>query len=232
MEGRFVNHSVVITGATGALGTAVVDRLLHEGATVHATWVDEQEKEGFPHADHERVHLHQVDLLNGQEVIDFFEGLDELWASIHVAGGFAMKPIEKTSLDDLRQIFDINTSTCFLACREAVRAFRRLYLEGRIVNIAAKPVEQPMAGLSGYTISKAGVAALTRSLAEETKEEGILVNAVSPSIMDTPANREAMPDADHDRWPKVEQVAEAIAFLASPSNELTTGEVLPVYGRV
>ena len=103
---------------------------------------------------------------------------------------------------------------------------------GRIINIGARPAIQPTGGMIAYTTAKAGVTSLTQSLAEEVKGENILVNAVLPSMMDTKANRSAMPDADFDKWPKVEEVAETIAFLASPANALTSGALVPVYGRV
>jgi NAD(P)-dependent dehydrogenase (short-subunit alcohol dehydrogenase family) len=104
---------------------------------------------------------------------------------------------------------------------------------GRIVNVAARPALEwrTGAGMTAYTASKAGVAALTAALAEEVVKAGILVNAVAPSIMDTPANRQAMPKADHTLWPKVEEVAATIAFLASPENRVTRGAVVPVYGK-
>jgi NAD(P)-dependent dehydrogenase (short-subunit alcohol dehydrogenase family) len=82
-----------------------------------------------------------------------------------------------------------------------------------------------------YTIAKGGIAALTVALAEEVAKDGILVNAVAPSIMDTPANRAAMPKADHATWPKVEEVAATILFLASPDNRVTRGAIVPVYGK-
>jgi NAD(P)-dependent dehydrogenase (short-subunit alcohol dehydrogenase family) len=85
--------------------------------------------------------------------------------------------------------------------------------------------------MTAYSASKAGVAALTVALAEEVAKDGILVNAVAPSIMDTPANRQAMPKADYASWPKVEEVAATIAFLASPENLVTRGAVVPVYGK-
>ena len=85
--------------------------------------------------------------------------------------------------------------------------------------------------MSAYAVAKAGVAALTAALAEEVAKDGILVNAVAPSIMDTPANRKAMPKADYSTWPKVEEVAATIAFLASPDNRVTRGAIIPVYGK-
>ncbi len=102
---------------------------------------------------------------------------------------------------------------------------------GRIVNVAARPAVSPTPGMVAYAVSKAGVASLTTSLAEELADEQIWVNAVLPSVMDTPANRGAMPDADHASWPSVDDVAQTIAFLASPDNAVTRGGLIPVYGR-
>jgi len=103
---------------------------------------------------------------------------------------------------------------------------------GRIVNVAARPALIPElgAGMVAYTASKAAVAAITQSLAAEVAADGILVNAVVPSIMDTPANRKSMPDADHAKWPKVDEVAASIVFLASAENRVTRGALMPVYG--
>ncbi len=127
---------------------------------------------------------------------------------------------------------DSNLVACFLCCRAAVNAMAAGG-GGRIVNVAARPALEwrSGAGMTAYTIAKAGVAALTVALAEEVAKDGILVNAVAPSIMDTPANRDAMPKADHALWPKVEEVAATILFLASPDNRVTRGAIVPVYGK-
>ncbi|MGE3994876.1 MAG: SDR family oxidoreductase, partial [Variibacter sp.] len=131
----------------------------------------------------------------------------------------------------LRRQIDMNLMTCLFCCRGAVRAMGTG--GGRIVNIAARPALEwrAGAGMAAYAASKAAVAALTAALAEEVAKQGILVNAVAPSIMDTPANRKAMPKADFAAWPKVEEVARTILFLASPENAVTRGAVVPVYGR-
>jgi NAD(P)-dependent dehydrogenase (short-subunit alcohol dehydrogenase family) len=129
----------------------------------------------------------------------------------------------------------LNAGTCFLCCREAVKAMRAAGRPaedgGRIVNVIARPAIEPTGGMLAYSTSKAAVASLTQCLAKEVVDDGILVNAVAPSIMDTPANRAAMPDADFDAWPKVEEVARTMVWLASPANALTTGTLVPVYGR-
>ena len=136
----------------------------------------------------------------------------------------------------LRQQIDMNLVTCLLCCRAAVSAMARGGGEaggGRIVNVAARPGLEwrSGAGMVAYAASKAAVAALTAALAEEVAKDGILVNAVAPSIMDTPANRQAMPKADYGLWPKVEEVAATILFLASPDNRVTRGAIVPVYGK-
>ena len=125
----------------------------------------------------------------------------------------------------------MNLISCILCCRAAVRSMAGA--GGRIVNVAARPALEwrAGAGMTAYTAGKAGVAALTAALAEEIVKDGILVNAVAPSIMDTPANRHAMPKADFGLWPKVEEVAATIAFLASPENLVTRGAIVPVYGK-
>jgi NAD(P)-dependent dehydrogenase (short-subunit alcohol dehydrogenase family) len=146
--------------------------------------------------------------------------------------------LRETNFATIRQQLDMNLVTCILCCRAAVRAMTGAMSggttgRGRIVNVAARAGLEwrSGAGMTAYTASKAGVAALTAALAEEVAKDGILVNAVAPSIMDTPANRQAMPKADHALWPKVEEVAATIAFLASPDNKVTRGAIVPVYGK-
>jgi NAD(P)-dependent dehydrogenase (short-subunit alcohol dehydrogenase family) len=184
------------------------------------------------HLRHDRVRATpHVALDDEARVVAYYAGLPPLWASIHLVGGFAMAPVERTSLADLERMWRINTATCFLTCREAVAAIRRAGGGGRIVNVAARPVVQPTGGMLAYAAAKAGVAAITQALAAELAAEQILVNAVLPSIIDSPANRAAMPKADHAAWPKPAELAETIAFLASAENSLTSGALIPVYGR-
>ena len=218
---------VVVTGGTGGLGVAVVERLLADGATVHLPIMEAALPAHLPWRD--RVHaVPAVSLDREDQVAAFYAGLPGLWASIHLVGGFAMAKVTETSLAEFEQQWRLNTATCFLACREAVRAMKS---GGRIVNVAARPAVTPTAGMIAYATAKAGVAALTQALAAEVLAQDILVNAVLPSVIDTPANRASMPKADHDAWPKPAQLAETIAFLASEKNALTTGTLVPVYGR-
>ncbi|RLB43124.1 MAG: short-chain dehydrogenase [Deltaproteobacteria bacterium] len=226
----FSDRHAVVTGGTGMLGRAVVGRLVEAGATVHVPVYATEELEGFPYRNHDAVQLHEgLDLRVEADVSRLFGATASLYASIHVAGGFAMGPLASTSLDEWDHLMRMNATTCFLSCREAVKVMAGG--EGRIVNVAARPVLVPTGQMAAYAASKAAVAALTLSLAEELAESSIWVNAIVPSIIDTPANRAAMPDADHSAWPTPKQIAETIAFLASPQNAVTRGALVPVYGN-
>jgi NAD(P)-dependent dehydrogenase (short-subunit alcohol dehydrogenase family) len=171
-------------------------------------------------------------LADEEQVARLYAGVKP-WASIHLAGGFAGGKVAETDKTALMTQIDNNLTSCFLCCRTAVNAMLADSQGGRIVNVAARPALEwrSGAGMSAYAVAKAGVAALTVALAEEVAKDGILVNAVAPSIMDTPANRKAMPKADHSAWPKVEEVAATIAFLASSDNRVTRGAIVPVYGK-
>lgn len=229
---NFTGRHIVITGGTGALGAAVTGMMIEAGAHCRLPYRSADEAERFPFRHHERVALIAVsDLADEAAVTRLYDGLPSLWASIHLAGGFAAGPLADTTKADFTAQIETNLTSCFLCCREAVRAMKKS--GGRIVNVAARPALEwrTGAGMAAYAASKAGVAALTAALAEEVAKDGILVNAVAPSIMDTPANRKAMPKANFDAWPKTEDVAATIAFLASPDNRVTRGGIVPVYGK-
>ena len=228
----FRDRHVVVTGGTGALGAAVTSALLDRGAVCHIPVHGSGPPQDFAFASHERVRLYpSIDLSDQDQTDAFYARVGPLWASIHLAGGFAARKLKNSGKADLMKQLDTNVVSCFLCCRAALKAFGTD--GGRIVNVAARPALEPRsgAGMTAYTIGKAGVAALTMALAEEVAGDGVLVNAVAPSVMDTAANRKAMPKADHALWPKVEQVAATILFLASPENTVTRGAIVPVYGR-
>jgi NAD(P)-dependent dehydrogenase (short-subunit alcohol dehydrogenase family) len=228
----FGGRHVVVTGGAGALGTAVVEMLLDAGANCHVPCFNEAEAQRFRLRDRSGVAvLVTGDLADEAAVAGLYQSTGPLWASIHVAGGFAAAPLRETSVAVLRQQIDMNFLSCALCCRAAVTAMAGV--GGRIVNVAARPALEwrSGAGMTAYTASKAAIAAFTVALAEEVAKDGILVNAVAPSIMDTPANRGAMPKADYALWPKVEEVAATIVFLASPGNRVTRGGIVPVYGK-
>ena len=229
----FAGRNVVITGGTGALGAAVTGALLDAGAVCHIPNLIAAELEDFAHAGRAGVHVSRgIDLADADAVAGYYDGIGPLWASIHLAGGFAMGAIADRPAALFEDQMAMNARTCYLCCRAAVGTIRRTGTGGRIVNVAARPGIEPRqgAGMVAYAAAKAAVAAITQALAEEVAGEAIWVNAVAPSILNTPANRAAMPDAPHAAWPAVTAVAEAIVFLASPDNRCTRGAVVPVYG--
>lgn len=230
----YQDRHVVVTGGTGALGTAMVRALIEAGAACHVPAHTKDEEMRFALRDHPKVRLcSDVDLTNEDQVARLYRDVPALWASIHLAGGFAFGPVRGTTKERLMQQIDTNLVSCFLCCRAAVNAFAAGKNGGRIVNVAARPALEWRTGanMAAYTASKAAVAALTVALAEEVVRDGVLVNAVAPSIMDTPANRADMPRADFAAWPKVEEVAQTVLFLASPQNKVARGAVVPVYGK-
>jgi NAD(P)-dependent dehydrogenase (short-subunit alcohol dehydrogenase family) len=231
----FRDRHVLITGGAGALGTAVVTALIEGGAVCHVPCLDAAEAQRFRLREHKQVVLTITGSLADERPIRLlYQGIAPLWASIHLAGGFAAARLAETGVATLQQQIEMNLVSCLLCCRAAVNAMTANAAGGgRIVNVAARAALEwrTGAGMAAYTASKAAVAALTVALAEEVAKDGILVNAVAPSIMDTPANRAAMPKADYALWPKVEEVAATILFLASPENRVTRGAVVPVYGK-
>jgi len=232
MSDEFAGLHIVVTGATGELGEAVARYVLDAGATVHLPVRSPDKARALYAGAGDRVRLATVsDLGDDAAVTAFYAGLPTIWASIHCAGGFAMSPIDDTALGDLETMLDINTASAFLCCREAVKAMRGR--GGRIVNVASQPGVEPRrgGGKIAYTMSKAAVAALTLALAEEVAGEGIWVNAVVPSTMDTASNRRSWPDSDFATWPGLTEVAATIAFLASPQNAVTRAALVPVYGH-
>lgn len=230
MDSTLADRHVIVTGASGGLGRAVVAHLVEAGARVFAPLMEPSRPAHATWLDHPRVEVAAgVDGGDEAAVTAYVASVPTLWAAIHLVGGYSGAALVDTSAADFDRMIAMNARTCFLATREAARALRGR--GGRIVNVAARPALVPTAGLSAYSASKAAVVAITQSAAVELAADGVFVNAIVPSIIDTPANRAAMPDADFARWPKAEELAATIGYLASPANALTSGAMVPVYGR-
>lgn len=219
-----------ITGGFGILGQAVARAALASGATVALIDFASQ-GQGLPD---DVLAIGGVDLTDtGQAQAAFakiatqFGGLDVL---VNVAGGFVWQTLADGDLAEWGRMFALNTLTCATACRAALPHL----LAGsapRIVSVGAGGAVKAAAGMGAYAASKAGVHRLTESLAEELKGR-VTVNAVLPSIIDTPTNRADMPDADFSAWVTPDEVAAAILWLASDAAGGVTGALLPVSGRV
>jgi NAD(P)-dependent dehydrogenase (short-subunit alcohol dehydrogenase family) len=231
MQGK----KVLLTGGTGGLGLGVTPMVLQRGAQVTIPYHNAREVErlkGFlPPADYSRIQFVPTDLLNETAVQQLVDGMGRVDVLIHLVGGFSMGPIQEYSLKQWQQDFDLNLTTTFLVCKHSLRKM----LEngyGRIVTIGSRGAVEPGAQLAAYSASKAGVVALTRSIAEETKGTNITANVVLPSVIDTPANRAAMGAENAAQWVKPESLAEVICFLASEAAKDMRGAVVPVYGSI
>jgi len=228
------DRHILITGGTGGLGRGVTAVALAQGATVTIPYVSakglDRLKSQLSPAALSRVRFMAADLSDEAAVISLIESHDRLDATIHLVGGFAMGPTPDFSFAEWRQQLDLNLNTTFLVCKHSLKKMLKQD-SGRIVTVGSRGAVQPGGQLAAYCASKAGVVALTQAIADETKGTGVTANVVLPSVIDTPANREAMGADQADQWVKPESLAEVICFLASDAAKDLRGAAVPVYGQ-
>ena len=225
---------MIVTGGTGALGQAVVGELLGAGWGVVATWVVEAERDRAreAHGGNERLDLVAADLSSEGGTGGALEAAGpELRAVVNLVGGFAAGGrCHECPPDELAQMLELNLMTAYRMTRAALPALLAGG-GGSLVYVGTKAALEPFPGGGAYAVSKSAVLTLVRSLAVEYREEGIRANAVVPNVLDTPANREQMPDADHSTWVPPTEVARVISFLCSDDSAPVSGAAIPVYGR-
>ena len=233
MQGK----AAVVTGGSGAIGSVVVRRLIEEGAEV--TVADQSEPNAADVAllgdGAARLHFHATDVTSEASVIGLMEGAASTMGGIHVlfniAGGFRFGPtLDETTEEDWDSLIQLNLKSAFLTIKHVLPYMKRQN-HGRIVSVAARSGLKGDAMVAPYSVSKGGVILLTQSVSEEVKEYDITVNAVLPSIVDTPANRVAMSDGNFDAWVAPRDLAEVMMFLASDRGRAVTGAALPVYNK-
>jgi NAD(P)-dependent dehydrogenase (short-subunit alcohol dehydrogenase family) len=230
----FAGRTVIVTGGTGALGGSVVRGFLEAGARVLVTYVAEGEVAAFRRrfADAaERVELHRCDVRAAPEVEALLRQVPSgaLQAVVNLAGGYRWTKVADADDATLEHLLDLNLRTTFAVCRAAAPALVAAG-GGAIVNVSARAALRGEAGNGVYGATKAAVLALTQSLSAELKRDGVNVNAVLPSIIDTPANRQAMPKSDPAAWVAPGELANVIVFLASDAAAAVHGAAIPVYG--
>ena len=229
-----VKKRVVITGAVGALGSAVAQAFASFGARLAlidraADPKDLLKTLGGQHSFKGGVDL--SDPAQAQSALDAAAGaLGGVDVLVNIAGAFRWETLAAGKLETWDFLYSVNLKTAVCACKAVLPHLSSQH--GRIINIGANAAAKAGAGMGAYAASKAGVAKLTEALAEELKDQGITVNAVLPSIIDTPANRADMPNADFTRWVAPAALADVILFLASDAARAVTGALIPVSGRV
>jgi len=237
MSARFEGRVVLVAGGTGGLGRAASSAFLDEGAEVAVTYRNQPDWETFKNsvaANALRLQGHEVDVTDEAAVNQLMEKIllkhGRLDAMVNAVGGYAggLKLWEMET-KVFEQMLNLNLRSGYALSRAAVRAMLRQG-QGAIVNVAAKAAVDHAAGASAYAASKAAAVAMLDALAADVKGTGVRVNTVLPSIIDTEANRKAMPKADFSQWPKPQDIARVILFLCSDDAKVIHGAAIPVYG--
>ncbi|AQH03643.1 3-oxoacyl-[acyl-carrier-protein] reductase (plasmid) [Burkholderia sp. KK1] len=230
LEGRIV----AITGGFGTLGLATARVLAGRGARI-ALIGHGGTRDALPAPLADACIVTGIDLADAKSAQTAMDAIVEqmggLHALVNVAGAFTWQTIADGGADTWQAMFDVNVKTALNASKAALAALSANE-GGRIVNVGALAAMKAGMGMGAYAASKAALLRLTEALAEELKDRGVTVNAVLPSIIDTPPNRRDMPDADFSRWVKPEELGAVIAFLLSPDAQCITGAAIPVSGRV
>jgi NAD(P)-dependent dehydrogenase (short-subunit alcohol dehydrogenase family) len=226
--------SALITGGSGGLGAAVTRAFLDGGWRVVVPIHDERERARL-HA-HDRLELCDADLFDAASAADVAgraAGAPDapLRAVVNLVGGFAMGGrVHETPVEDFEAQIRLNLRPTYLVCAAALGHLQAAG-GGAIVCVSTRAAVRPFAGAAGYITSKAAVLAFVDALAAEYRDDGIRANAILPSVIDTPANRAAQPDADHSRWVAPEQIASVVRFLCEDGSAVVSGAHVPVYGR-
>jgi NAD(P)-dependent dehydrogenase (short-subunit alcohol dehydrogenase family) len=224
MHHDYAGRAVLVFGAAGALGHGVAAAFADAGAAV--TGADRAE----PAADRQLagVRYEAADVLDDDNLRAFFDAVPAPWAVINTVGGFAPKrPLAELDPAELSGQLQLNLVTAALITKHALRVMLAAG-HGRIVHTASRSGLVSAGSGFAYSVSKLGVLHMVSMGADEVRGTGVTVNCVVPSIIDTPANRAAIPSANHDAWPKVADIARTYLFLASPSAGLVNGAAMPV----
>lgn len=233
-----MTKTVVITGGTGGLGTALVRRLISQDYRIAVTYLLPDEAQSFEtefEVDEKRVMLTRVDCTNAEAVNTYIKELAGRWGEIHalcgLVGGWAGgRDVEET--DDVRfeRMLDLNLRSSFYAVRAVIPHLKEAGW-GRILLVGSRGAVDNPEAQGAFNIAKAGVAALGQSVATELDGTGVTANVLVPSVIDTPATRRSIPYADYVNWPTPDEIAAVAEFILSDGSGVINGALIPVYGR-
>jgi NAD(P)-dependent dehydrogenase (short-subunit alcohol dehydrogenase family) len=237
MSNSLAGKVALVTGGTGGLGRSVTLAFLHEGASVVATYIREDEAASLRAAvgANQRLELLPLNATDESATQALVDGITarhgHLDFVVNTIGGYAGgKNLWETESKTYHLMVDLNLNASFAVAKAAASAMVK-QKSGSIVNIASKSALDHAAGSSAYSAAKAAALALIDCLAQELKGTGVRVNSILPSIIDTEANRRSMPGSDFSKWPRPEDIARVILFLCSPDAVLIHGANIPVYGQ-
>lgn len=233
-----MTKTVIITGGTGGLGTALVRRLIDQDYRLAITYLLPDEAQAFEtefEVDEEQLMLTRVDCTNAEAVNTYVKDVAERWGAIHglcsLVGGWAGgRDVEET--DDVRfeRMLDLNLRSAFYAVRAVIPHLTEAGW-GRILLVGSRAAVDFFEAQAAFNIAKAGVVALGRSVATELDGTGVTANVLMPSVIDTPATRRSLPYADYVDWPTPDEIAAVAEFLLSDDSGVMNGALVPVYGR-
>ncbi|MCF8309172.1 MAG: SDR family NAD(P)-dependent oxidoreductase [Bacteroidales bacterium] len=225
-----MNKTILVTGANGNLGQAVTQKFLDEGCKVIGIAAPGTDPEFMKSAN---LEVHQADLMDEDKTFEAIENVAEIDGAVLTVGGFGMGSFENTSLDQIDKMYRLNFTTAYNSSRAIFKKLKSKGKGGQIVLIGARPALDPSAakGVVAYGFSKRLVQYLSDIINEETKDTGITSSVIMPSLIDTPPNREAMPDADFDKWVKPETIAANIQHLFTEPGKALRETVLKVYNE-
>lgn len=229
--------TAIITGGTGGLGKDVVKLFLERNCNVISTYIIDDQIDKFVYLREEyksKVIFAKADVTKEEQIKKLVDKAKEIYGKvdilINLVGGFTSSKVAETDLESFDKMINVNLKSCFVCTKQVLPHFIENN-SGKIVNIAAKPAVKSYSGVGAYGASKAGVVALTETVADEVKNYNINVNAIIPGTIDTAQNRIDMKDADFSKWVKPEELAQIILFLVSEQSKPISGAVIPALGK-
>ena len=231
----FSNKVVLITGGTGALGNTLTQRFISSGATTIATYLNDEKIEAIKGQNKINAELIKADVTREEQVVKLISTVVERFGHIDILvnsvggylGGKSVTELEEHEWD---LMMNLNLKSAFLISKHVIPVMKSSGAGGKIVHISSKTGLKSEGHDSAYAASKSGLIRLVESISQETKELGINVNCILPSVIDTEANRRAMPRTDFSKWVKTDDLTDVVFFLCSQEAKVITGAAIPTYG--